>query len=219
MAFGAAATRLAPPSAFGSKSIRAIHFLRNTPHSQPLTVVASFHSSSVGSAPTASAAASVSYQDFHPVSHRATIPAILAPLLPTPIPSPPKRNDNYTPRRRIGEEDGTVRKMIQAFRAASIRPQQSPVSPINQQQTPAWDVGAPVPPSRSIIRPVGEVVGPVIGGGDGSAVNNESPSRVFQMMNRNARKGKRANRGKRPCSRVRRRWKKRSWANTSRGKG
>ena len=39
---------------------------------------------------------------------------------------------------------------------------------------------------------------------------------TFQIMNRNARKPKRANHGKRPCSRVRRRWKTRSWANTSR---
>ena len=38
----------------------------------------------------------------------------------------------------------------------------------------------------------------------------------FQTMNRNARKPKRANKGKRPCSRVRRRWKTKSWANTSR---
>ena len=32
---------------------------------------------------------------------------------------------------------------------------------------------------------------------------------TFQIMNRNARKPKRANHGKRPCSRVRRRWKTR----------
>ncbi len=46
-----------------------------------------------------------------------------------------------------------------------------------------------------------------------------SPAQIqntFQIMNRNARKPKRANHGKRPCSRIRRRWKKRSWANTSR---
>jgi hypothetical protein len=35
-------------------------------------------------------------------------------------------------------------------------------------------------------------------------------------MNRNARKAKRANHGKRPCSRDRRRWKTKKWANTSR---
>lgn len=46
-----------------------------------------------------------------------------------------------------------------------------------------------------------------------------SPARIqntFQVMNRNARKPKRANHGKRPCSRIRRRWKTKSWANTSR---
>lgn len=32
--------------------------------------------------------------------------------------------------------------------------------------------------------------------------------RILQAMNRNARKGKRANKGKRPCSRIRRRAKK-----------
>lgn len=40
--------------------------------------------------------------------------------------------------------------------------------------------------------------------------------RTFQVMNRNARKAKRANHGKRPCSRVRRRYKVKAWANTSR---
>lgn len=39
---------------------------------------------------------------------------------------------------------------------------------------------------------------------------------TFQVMNRNARKPKRANHGKRPCSRVRRRYKKRKWMNPSR---
>jgi hypothetical protein len=39
---------------------------------------------------------------------------------------------------------------------------------------------------------------------------------TFQVMNRNARKAKRANHGKRPCSRDRRRWKTKKWANTSR---
>ncbi len=39
---------------------------------------------------------------------------------------------------------------------------------------------------------------------------------MFQVMNRNGRKAKRANRGKRPCSRVRRHWKTKNWANTSR---
>ena len=40
--------------------------------------------------------------------------------------------------------------------------------------------------------------------------------RTFQAMNRNARKAKRANHGKRPCSRIRRRYKVKAWANTSR---
>lgn len=40
--------------------------------------------------------------------------------------------------------------------------------------------------------------------------------RTFQVMNRNARKAKRANHGKRPCSRIRRRYKVKAWANTSR---
>mmetsp|Transcript_28541 Transcript_28541/g.60499 ORF Transcript_28541/g.60499 Transcript_28541/m.60499 type:complete len:175 (+) Transcript_28541:45-569(+) len=39
---------------------------------------------------------------------------------------------------------------------------------------------------------------------------------TFQAMNRNARKPKRANHGKRPCSRIRRRYKFKKWANTSR---
>ncbi|KAL7534570.1 hypothetical protein ACHAXR_005964 [Thalassiosira sp. AJA248-18] len=39
---------------------------------------------------------------------------------------------------------------------------------------------------------------------------------TFQVMNRNARKPKRANHGKRPCSRIRRRFKIKKWANTSR---
>ena len=34
---------------------------------------------------------------------------------------------------------------------------------------------------------------------------------TFQVMNRNARKAKRANHGKRPCSRVRRRFKVKKW--------
>ena len=46
--------------------------------------------------------------------------------------------------------------------------------------------------------------------------NPEQSEHTFQIMNRNARKAKRANHGKRPCSRDRRRWKTRSWANTSR---
>ena len=44
----------------------------------------------------------------------------------------------------------------------------------------------------------------------------QQQQRTFQVMNRNARKAKRANHGKRPCSRVRRRWKVKKWANTSR---
>ncbi|KAL3811535.1 hypothetical protein ACHAXA_010311 [Cyclostephanos tholiformis] len=40
--------------------------------------------------------------------------------------------------------------------------------------------------------------------------------RTFQVMNRNARKPKRANHGKRPCSRIRRRYKVKKWANTCR---
>lgn len=39
---------------------------------------------------------------------------------------------------------------------------------------------------------------------------------TFQVMNRNARKPKRANHGKRPNSRIRRRYKFKKWANTSR---
>lgn len=53
----------------------------------------------------------------------------------------------------------------------------------------------------------------------GGAPTQQQPQqqgRTFQVMNRNARKPKRANHGKRPCSRVRRRWKVKSWANTSR---
>ncbi len=49
-----------------------------------------------------------------------------------------------------------------------------------------------------------------------ATTNPEQSEHTFQMMNRNARKAKRANHGKRPCSRDRRRWKTRSWANTSR---
>jgi len=39
---------------------------------------------------------------------------------------------------------------------------------------------------------------------------------TFQVMNRNARKPKRANHGKRPCSRIRRKYKIKKWANTRR---
>mmetsp|Transcript_8089 Transcript_8089/g.12106 ORF Transcript_8089/g.12106 Transcript_8089/m.12106 type:complete len:152 (+) Transcript_8089:37-492(+) len=49
-----------------------------------------------------------------------------------------------------------------------------------------------------------------------TTVTTSPAQNTFQIMNRNARKPKRANHGKRPCSRVRRRWKTRSWANTSR---
>lgn len=49
-----------------------------------------------------------------------------------------------------------------------------------------------------------------------ATTNPEQSQHTFQIMNRNARKAKRANHGKRPCSRDRRRWKTRSWANTSR---
>jgi hypothetical protein len=50
-----------------------------------------------------------------------------------------------------------------------------------------------------------------------SVPSNVSTSQhTFQVMNRNARKAKRANHGKRPCSRDRRRWKIKKWANTSR---
>ena len=45
---------------------------------------------------------------------------------------------------------------------------------------------------------------------------DEQQQHTFQAMNRNARKAKRANRGKRPCSRIRRRYKVKKWANTSR---
>ena len=39
---------------------------------------------------------------------------------------------------------------------------------------------------------------------------------TIRFMNRNARKAKRANHGKRPCSRIRRRYKTKKWANTCR---
>ena len=39
---------------------------------------------------------------------------------------------------------------------------------------------------------------------------------TVRYMNRNARKAKRANHGKRPCSRIRRRYKTKKWANTCR---
>jgi len=45
---------------------------------------------------------------------------------------------------------------------------------------------------------------------------NKQQQHTFQAMNRNARKAKRANHGKRPCSRIRRRYKVKKWANTSR---
>ena len=45
---------------------------------------------------------------------------------------------------------------------------------------------------------------------------DEQQQHTFQAMNRNARKAKRANHGKRPCSRIRRRYKVKKWANTSR---
>ncbi len=47
-------------------------------------------------------------------------------------------------------------------------------------------------------------------------VINESSNREFSILNRNARKGKRANKGKRPCSRHRRRAGRRSWSNPRR---
>jgi len=45
---------------------------------------------------------------------------------------------------------------------------------------------------------------------------SDEQQHTFQAMNRNARKAKRANHGKRPCSRIRRRYKVKKWANTSR---
>ncbi|KAL7479490.1 hypothetical protein ACHAW6_005218 [Cyclotella cf. meneghiniana] len=48
------------------------------------------------------------------------------------------------------------------------------------------------------------------------STSQATQQRTFQVMNRNARKAKRANHGKRPCSRDRRRWKTKKWANTSR---
>ena len=52
-------------------------------------------------------------------------------------------------------------------------------------------------------------------------VSNQQPQQqqtqhTFQVMNRNARKPKRANHGKRPCSRIRRKYKVKKWANTRR---
>eukprot|EP00580_Thalassiosira_gravida_P001918 CAMPEP_0201622206 /NCGR_PEP_ID=MMETSP0492-20130828/47288_1 /ASSEMBLY_ACC=CAM_ASM_000837 /TAXON_ID=420259 /ORGANISM="Thalassiosira gravida, Strain GMp14c1" /LENGTH=169 /DNA_ID=CAMNT_0048091789 /DNA_START=9 /DNA_END=518 /DNA_ORIENTATION=+ len=47
-------------------------------------------------------------------------------------------------------------------------------------------------------------------------VPEQQQQHTFQVMNRNARKPKRANHGKRPCSRIRRRYKFKKWANTSR---
>ena len=48
------------------------------------------------------------------------------------------------------------------------------------------------------------------------STQQQQQHRTFQIMNRNARKAKRANHGKRPCSRIRRRYKVKAWANTSR---
>ena len=45
---------------------------------------------------------------------------------------------------------------------------------------------------------------------------SDEQQHTFQALNRNARKAKRANHGKRPCSRIRRRYKVKKWANTSR---
>ena len=47
-------------------------------------------------------------------------------------------------------------------------------------------------------------------------ISNTTPTtqqqqHTFQVMNRNARKAKRANHGKRPCSRIRRRYKVKKW--------
>ena len=50
----------------------------------------------------------------------------------------------------------------------------------------------------------------------GVPVLPQQQQRTFQVMNRNARKAKRANHGKRPCSRIRRRYKVKKWANTCR---
>eukprot|EP00585_Thalassiosira_rotula_P000446 CAMPEP_0196161980 /NCGR_PEP_ID=MMETSP0910-20130528/47606_1 /TAXON_ID=49265 /ORGANISM="Thalassiosira rotula, Strain GSO102" /LENGTH=174 /DNA_ID=CAMNT_0041426925 /DNA_START=35 /DNA_END=559 /DNA_ORIENTATION=+ len=47
-------------------------------------------------------------------------------------------------------------------------------------------------------------------------MQEQQQQHTFQVMNRNARKPKRANHGKRPCSRIRRRYKFKKWANTSR---
>ena len=52
-----------------------------------------------------------------------------------------------------------------------------------------------------------------------TSTQNQEMQHTFQVMNRNARKPKRANHGKRPCSRIRRRYKVKKWANTSRGRG
>ena len=49
-----------------------------------------------------------------------------------------------------------------------------------------------------------------------TTVVSPTTRRTFQALNRNARKAKKANHGKRPCSRDRRRWKIKKWANTSR---
>lgn len=56
-------------------------------------------------------------------------------------------------------------------------------------------------------------------GNTASSTQNQGMQHTFQVMNRNARKAKRANHGKRPCSRIRRRYKVKKWANTSRGRG
>ena len=57
------------------------------------------------------------------------------------------------------------------------------------------------------------------GNNTASSTQNQGMQHTFQVMNRNARKAKRANHGKRPCSRIRRRYKVKKWANTSRGRG
>jgi hypothetical protein len=52
-----------------------------------------------------------------------------------------------------------------------------------------------------------------IGRMDDTADTDRLPQETLQLMNRNARRGKRANRGKRPCSRQRRRGKRRAFGN------
>lgn len=126
-------------------------------------------------------------------------PTTMVPPLPSPPPFPPNH-------RRINETssiDAETTNLVMALQNL----QKKEETGINKLQ---WMLDslriARILPTSTTVLPVQPQ----------RSTQQQQQHRTFQIMNRNARKAKRANHGKRPCSRIRRRYKVKAWANTSR---